>query len=147
AASHSYEQAIQVIRRLDLPRRDLDQQVLRAFFNVLGRNCDDHVKNIAFLMNRRGEWRLAPAYDISYAWNPDGEWTQRPQMSLNGKRDGFERDDLIAFAETAGIKRARAERMLDRVIEALRRWPAFAVEAGVAEARIDEIQAAQIQDP
>ncbi len=147
AASHSYEQAVQVIRRLDLPRKDLDQQVLRAFFNVLGRNCDDHVKNIAFLMNRRGEWRLAPAYDISYAWNPDGEWTQRHQMSLNGKRDGFEREDLIAFAGAAGIKKVRAERMLDRVIEALRRWPAFAAEAGVAEARIGEIQSAQELNP
>jgi len=75
-ASYSYEQAIQVIRRLRLPRKDMDQQVLRAIFNVVGRNCDDHVKNIAFLMNRRGEWRLSPAFDISYAWNPSGQWTE-----------------------------------------------------------------------
>jgi serine/threonine-protein kinase HipA len=147
AASHSYEQAIQVIRRLELPREDLEQQVLRAFFNVLGRNCDDHVKNIAFVMNRRGEWRLAPAYDISYAWNPNGEWTSRHQMSLNGKRDGFGREDLLTLARSANIKKAHAERMLDRVIEALRRWPDFAAKAGVAEARANKIQSVQVLDP
>ncbi len=140
-ASHSYEQAIQVIRRLRLPRKDMDQQVLRVIFNVVGRNCDDHVKNIAFLMNRRGEWRLSPAFDISYAWNPSGEWTSRHQMSVNGKRDGFEREDLIAFANAADIKKVRANQMIDRVIETVRRWPDFAGEAGVADARIKEIQA------
>ncbi|MCP5070347.1 MAG: HipA domain-containing protein, partial [bacterium] len=115
--------------------------------NVLGRNCDVHAKNIALLINLRCEWRLAPAYDISHAWYPHGKCPQRHQMSLNGKRDGFERDDLIAFAGTAGIKRTRAERMLDRVIEALRRWPAFATEAGVDKIRVDEIQSAQVLDP
>ena len=83
-ASYSYEQAIRVMRRLDLSRADIEQQVLRAFFNVVGRNCDDHVKNIAFLMDRRGEWSLSPAFDVSYALNPAGEWTSRHQMSING---------------------------------------------------------------
>jgi len=142
-ASYSYEQAIQVIRRLRLPREDMDQQVLRAIFNVIGRNCDDHVKNIAFLMNRRGDWRLSPAFDISYAWNPSGEWTSRHQMSVNGKRDNFERKDLLALANTADIKKARAIQMVDRVIETVRRWPDFAGEAGVADGIIREIQTNQ----
>jgi len=142
-ASYSYEQAIQVIRRLGLPRKDMDQQVLRAMFNVVGRNCDDHVKNIAFLMDRRGEWRLSPAFDISYAWNPSGEWTSRHQMSMNGKRDGFMREDLLVPAKVADIKKVRAEQMVDRVIEAVRRWPDFAGEAGVSDALAKEIQDSQ----
>jgi serine/threonine-protein kinase HipA len=142
-ASYSYEQAIQVIRRLVLPREDLDQQVLRAMFNVVVRNHDDHVKNIAFLMNRRGKWRLSPAFDISYAWDPRGEWTSRHQMSVNGKRDEFEREDLIALANVAGIKKARANGMVDRAIETVRRWPDFAEKAGVADARAAEIQTNQ----
>jgi serine/threonine-protein kinase HipA len=142
-ASYSYEQAIQVIRRLSLSQGDVEQQVLRAVFNVVGRNCDDHVKNIAFLMNRRGEWRLAPAFDISYAWNPSGEWTSRHQMSVNGKRDGLGREDLIALAKSADIKRARANQMIDRVIDAVRRWPELAARAGIADARAEQIQAAQ----
>ena len=142
-ASYSYEQAIQVIRRLGLPRKDMDQQVLRAIFNVVGRNCDDHVKNISFLMNRRGEWRLSPAFDISYAWNPSGEWTSRHQMSVNGKRDGFEHEDLLALAKAADIKKVRAEQMINRVIEAVRRWPAFAGESGVDDVQVKKIRAAQ----
>lgn len=142
-ASYSYEQAIQVIRRLGLPRKDIEQQVLRAIFNVVGRNCDDHVKNIAFLMDRRGVWRLSPAFDISYAWNPSGEWTSRHQMSVNGKREGFECEDLLALAKAADIKKARAEQMVQRVIETVCRWPEFAGEAGVTDTRIKEIQVNQ----
>ena len=142
-ASHSYEQAIQVMRRLELPRQDLEQQVMRAIFNVVGRNCDDHVKNIAFLMNRRGEWRLSPAFDISYAWNPRGEWTSRHQMSVNGERDDIKRDDLIALANAAQIKKARANELIDRVIDVVRRWPDFAAKADVADSRVKEIQAHQ----
>ena len=110
---------------------------------MIGRNCDDHVKNIAFLMNRKGEWRLSPAFDISYAWNPSGDWTSRHQMSVNGKRDGFALEDLLALAKAADIKRARAKQMVDRVIEVVRNWPDFAGEAGVSEERIKKIQAVQ----
>jgi serine/threonine-protein kinase HipA len=111
--------------------------------SVVGRNCDDHVKNIAFLMNRRGEWRLSPAFDISYAWNPSGEWTSRRQMSVNGKRDGIECDDLLALAKAADIKKAHAEQMVTRVIEVVRRWPDFAIKAGVDDAQVKKIQASQ----
>jgi serine/threonine-protein kinase HipA len=139
-ASYSYEQAIKVIRRMGLPRKDMDQQVLRAIFNVVGRNCDDHVKNIAFLMNRRGEWRLSPAFDISYVWNPSGEWTSQHQMSVNGKRDRFEREDLLTIAKAADIKKARAEQIIQRVIEVVRLWPSFAGEAGVNDEQVNKIQ-------
>ncbi|MDJ0763966.1 MAG: type II toxin-antitoxin system HipA family toxin [Myxococcota bacterium] len=141
--SYSYEQAIQVIKRLRLSRKDVEQQVLRAFFNVVGRNCDDHVKNIAFLMNRRGEWSLSPAFDVSYAWAPEGEWTSKHQMSVNGKREGFKREDLFALASVAGIKKTRANQFLDRVISAVRCWPDFAATAGVPQPRVSEIQGKQ----
>jgi serine/threonine-protein kinase HipA len=143
-ASYSYEQAIGVIKRLGLSRKDAEQQVLRAFFNVVGRNCDDHVKNIAFLMNRRGEWSLAPAFDVSYALNPTGEWTSRHQMSINGKREGFKRADLLALAATAGIKMTPANQTLDRVIATVRRWPDFAEAAGVSDQRLNQIQRSQL---
>jgi serine/threonine-protein kinase HipA len=139
-ASYSYEQAIGVIRRLGLSQRDAEQQVLRAFFNVVARNCDDHVKNIAFLMDRRGEWSLSPAFDLTYAWNPSGEWTGRHQMSINGKRDRFESADLLVLAATAGVKPARASEMLGQVREAVERWPAFAGEAGVPDPIASEIR-------
>ncbi len=92
-------------------------------------------------MNRRGKWRLSPAFDTSYAWNPSGEWTSRHQMSMNGKRDGFEREELLALAKAADIKKARAERMIQRVIEVMRLWPDFAGEAGVNDEQVNKIQA------
>ncbi len=138
-ASYSYEQALQVIRRLGLPMRDQQQQFLRAVFNVVARNHDDHVKNISFLMDRRGEWRLSPAYDISYSWDPQGEWTSRHQMSLNGKRDGFERGDVISLAARAGIKKAPATEMVDHVTTVVQRWLEFADRAGVPEDRAAQI--------
>lgn len=139
-ASYSYEQALQVMKRIGLPREDLEQQVLRTIFNIVGRNCDDHVKNIAFLMNRRGGWRLSPAFDLSYAWDPRGEWTSRHQMSVNGKRDNFKREDLITLAHAAGIKKRPANEMVEHVVETMRRWPNFAQKAGVSGKRVMEIQ-------
>jgi serine/threonine-protein kinase HipA len=132
-ASYSYEQAIVVMKRLALPMKDLEQLVLRCFFNIVARNQDDHVKNIAFLMDQSGTWSLSPAYDLTYAWNPAGIWTARHQMSVNGKRSGFERDDLLQLAASAGIKRAAALRLLGRVKEAVSTWPECAGLAGIED--------------
>lgn len=131
AGAYAYEQAIETILSLSLPMEDIEQQVRRTFFNVLARNHDDHVKNIAFLMDKQGQWRLSPAFDIGYSYNPSGAWTSRHQMSLNGKRDGFEVDDLIAIAQTAGLKKTRAKALLREVAGALNDWQHYAGKAGV----------------
>lgn len=141
-ALYSYEQTIQTMKRLKLSQSDLEQQVLRAMFNVVGRNHDDHVKNIAFLMNRRGEWRLSPAFDVSYAYDPKGYWTSQHQMSINGKRESFSTLDLISMAKIAGIKNNRALEMLDRVITTMKSWPEVADNIGIPEDRIRKIQSA-----
>ena len=139
--AYSYEQALQVMKRLGLSRLDLEQQVLRAFFNVVARNHDDHTKNIAFLMDRRGRWRLSPAFDLAYSYQPQGAWTGRHQMSINGKRDGFTRRDLFALAAVAGIKQRAAARMLDQVVQVVGRWLDFADQAKVEEGRARRIKA------
>ncbi|MCU7830375.1 MAG: type II toxin-antitoxin system HipA family toxin [Candidatus Thiodiazotropha sp. (ex Myrtea sp. 'scaly one' KF741663)] len=131
AGAYAYEQAIETIQLLSLPIEDLEQQVRRAIFNILARNHDDHVKNIAFLMNKLGQWRLSPAFDVAYAYNPSGAWTSRHQMSLNGKRDNFDRDDLIAFAQTAGLKKAKANTLLNEVAESVDNWRNHAEVAAV----------------
>jgi serine/threonine-protein kinase HipA len=138
----SYEQALQTIRRLRLPMADVEQQFRRAVFNVIARNHDDHVKNIAFLMNKAGVWRLSPAFDVAYSYNPSGAWTSRHQMSLNGKREGFGVDDLIALAETAGIKPAKARRIIEEVDASVGKWSDFAATAGVDDETRDRIGAA-----
>lgn len=140
AGAYSYEQAIQTIKRLGLPMEDVEQQFVRAAFNVIARNQDDHVKNIAFLMDRRGRWRLSPAFDVAYSYNPSGAWTARHQMSLNGKRDGFDHDDLLSFAMVGGIKKTRAGQLLDKVAAAVAIWPGFATVGGVPDADVRRIE-------
>jgi len=109
-------------------------------FNVVCRHHDDHVKNIAFLKNQRGEWRLSPAFDVIYAWNPQGEWTSRHQMSVNRERDHIGRNDLVALAERAGIKSKQAHNMLDQVLASAGKWLVFAEEAEVREKRAEDIR-------
>lgn len=142
AGAYSYEQAIETIRMLGLPAYDIEQQFRRAVFNIMVRNQDDHVKNIAFLMNRKGEWRLSPAFDISYAYNASGDWTSTHQMSLNGKRDLFEREDLLVFGAFCGMKRSAAEKILRDIHDVVETWPAFATDAGVEDDNIRRIQKA-----
>ncbi|MEO1202725.1 MAG: type II toxin-antitoxin system HipA family toxin [Pseudomonadota bacterium] len=139
AGAYSYEQAIQAIRLLGLSMAEIEQQFVRAVFNLICRNQDDHVKNIAFLMDRGGQWRLSPAFDVAYSYNPDGEWTSRHQMSVNGKRDGFEIDDLLALAKTGGVKPRRARQLIDKVVAAADDWPEHASAAGVPEEDIVRI--------
>ena len=131
AGAHSYEQALRVIEQLEIGKEAVEEQFRRMAFNVVARNQDDHVKNIAFLMDRSGRWSLAPAFDVTYSYNPSGPWTGVHQMSLNGKRDGFAGDDFVACARNAAMKRGRASDILGQVGEAVRRWPEFAGQAGV----------------
>ena len=140
--AYSYEQALQTIRRLRLPMADVEQQFRRAVFNVIARNHDDHVKNIAFLMNKAGDWRLSPAFDVAYSYNSSGAWTSRHQMSLNNKRDGFGIEDLIALAETGGIKPAKARRIMEEVDASVDKWSDLAEAAGVDDRTRDRIGAA-----
>jgi len=139
AGANSYEGAFLAIRRLGLPMAAVEQQFRRMAFNVVARNQDDHVKNIAFLMDGSGEWRLSPAFDLTYAFNPSGTWTARHQMSLNGKVDGFTIEDFRQVGRTAAMKRGRAERILAEVQDAARQWPAHAAGAGVEEKRAEAI--------
>ena len=140
AGAYSYEQALLVIRQLGLPMQAREEQFRRMAFNIIARNQDDHVKNIAFLMDRRGQWSLSPAYDVTYSYNPQGAWTATHQMSMNGKRDGFSLDDFIQCGKNAGLKRGRAESIVSEVQTTVARWPEFAETAKVAPQWIDEVE-------
>jgi serine/threonine-protein kinase HipA len=144
--SYSYDQTFLVMRKLQLPMRDLEEQYRRMVFNLVARNQDDHVKNIAFLMDRTGQWSLSPAFDITWSFNPAGGWTATHQMSVNGKRDQFTRADLLAAGRSAQLKRGRAEAIAEEVIAAVRDWPRYAAGAGVPEDRYREIQASHRLD-
>lgn len=124
--AYSYEQAFQVMRRLRLPYGQAEQMFKRMAFNVIARNQDDHTKNISFLMDRTGSWKLSPAYDVSWAYNPQGEWTSHHQMSVNNKWDNITRADLLVVAESMNIRHAND--IIDEICHAVSMWPTLAKE-------------------
>jgi serine/threonine-protein kinase HipA len=134
AGAYAYEQALLAIRQLGLPMAAVEEQFRRMVFNIVARNQDDHVKNIAFLMNKQGLWSLAPAFDITYSYNPSGLWTATHQMTLNAKRDDFTMQDFEACAKTAQMKRGRAATIVAEVQAVVKRWPTFAATAKLADA-------------
>lgn len=133
AGAYGYEQAWLTIRQLKLPMAAVEELFRRMVFNIVARNQDDHVKNNAFLMDKQGRWSLAPAFDVTYSYNPTGTWTATHQMTLNGKRDGFTMADFRACAKSALMKRGRAQAIVEEVQQAVKRWPEFAAKAQVAE--------------
>ena len=142
AGAYGYEQAMLIAQRLELDADALRQLFRRMVFNVLGRNQDDHTKNIGFLMDRAGRWKLSPAYDVTYSYNPRGAWTNQHQMSINGKRDHFARADFLAVARRFRMSRIAGE-ILEETDQAMARWPDFAEEAGVPESWTQEIASHQ----
>jgi serine/threonine-protein kinase HipA len=130
-ATHAYAQLFIVVSKLNLGDAALEQVFRRMAFNVMARNCDDHTKNFAFLMKQGGNWELAPAYDVTHAYNPKGEWTYQHLMSVNGKFKDIERVDLLKEAERFGV--ARADDLLREVHAAIESWPEFAKDAGLTD--------------
>lgn len=119
AGAYSYEQAFAIARQIGLSTADIEQMYRRAVFNICARNQDDHTKNIGFLMDKRGNWSLAPAFDVTYAYNPAGRWTGTHQMTFNGKREKFTLEDFKAVAKSAGLVQGRYKRILEQVQDAL----------------------------
>ena len=136
--AYSYEQAFNVMRALRLSYAEARQMFRRMVFNVMIRNQDDHTKNISFLMEEDGKWHLSPAYDMGYAYNPNGGWTATHQMSINGKYDDITRNDLLTFASQNNIKDATS--IIDEVCEATSHWVSIAKDCGVPDSVIDKIK-------
>lgn len=126
---YSYEQIFQTMRNLYLPYPDMEQMYRRMVFNVVARNHDDHTKNHSFVMNRNGEWSLAPAYDLCYSYSASGKWTNQHQLSLNGKRDNFTYQDLVTVGEKNAIRNCRSS--IEQIISVVSHWEMYAKDACV----------------
>ena len=137
--AYSYEQAFGVMRRLRLTYPEAEEFYRRMVFNVVARNQDDHTKNISFLMDRQGVWHLSPAYDMSWAYNPNGGWTATHQMSINNKWDNISREDLLTVASEMNVKGAK--QIIDQVVDAVSQWSRLAKEnSDIPQSTIDAIE-------
>ncbi len=137
--ANSYEQAAAVMNRIGIHQERIEELFRRMCFNVIAKNCDDHVKNISFLMDKTGKWDLSPAYDVTYAYDPASRWLSKHQMSIAGKREDFGYEDLLKSGTAMNISGKRAEDILYQVVRSVRRWEDFAVESEVPENRVIEI--------
>ena len=139
--AYSYEQLLSVARQLRLPREDAIEIYRRMVFNVIARNHDDHTKNTGFILdNPKASWRLSPAFDLAYSYKKDSPWVNAHQMSLNGKRDNFSRDDLFAVSELIGNFKKESRQIFDEVMDVVKNWQTYAENAGVFEGLALEIQ-------
>jgi len=138
--AYSYENAFEIMRQLRLPHQDAIQLYKRMLLNVIARNQDDHTKNISFLMNKQGVWKLAPAYDITYSYNPTGIWTSMHQMSINGKRDSFTIQDLLNVGSKISYKNSKTE--IKQIIDVVGNWSYYAEKAGIPSNQADKLQKA-----
>ena len=129
AGYYSYEQLFHVMRELRLPHNQAIQMYRRMVFNIIARNQDDHTKNIAFSMDKQGKWKLSPAFDLTYSYNPAGEWTNSHQMTINGKRDGYIKEDLIDIGRSISI--SRPSDIIEEIIETVSHFDSFSDEAGI----------------
>lgn len=140
AGAYSYEQAFAIAKRIGLTMTDIEQMYRRAVFNICARNQDDHTKNIGFLMDKRGHWKLAPAFDVTYAYNPNGRWTGTHQMTFNGKRENFNLEDFKTVAKNAGLVQGRYKRILEQVQDSLATFKKRAKVNDVPKNLIQEVE-------
>lgn len=122
--SYSYEQLFEVLRLLRLPYSEAEQLFRRMVFNVVARNCDDHTKNFAFIMDKDGQWRLSPAFDICHTYRPSSPWVSQHCLSINGKRKNLKRDDILALAKNMNIK--KPIQIINQTVEVVSKWPEYA---------------------
>ena len=133
ACVYSYEEVADIIKRLHMNLDSKEQIFRRMVFNVIAQNNDDHVKNISFLMDKSGKWTLAPAYDMTYAYNPGGKWTSKHQMLVNGKSTDIDLEDLIQSGKTMELSKASIMGCIEDVRSAVSDWMSYAEKAGVQE--------------
>ena len=120
---YDYEDAFEEMRALNLGYNEMEALYRRMLFNIIARNQDDHTKNISFLMDQSGKWKLSPAYDLTWSYNPQGSWTNVHQMSVAGKRDGFLKSELLEVGKRQAVK--QPERILEQIVEVVSNWQQY----------------------
>ncbi len=79
-------------------------------FNVCAHNRDDHSNNFSFLCEN-GEWRLAPAYDLTYSNSLGGE--HATTIAGEGRNPSLKK--LLAVEKKEGIRESAAREIAERV--------------------------------
>lgn len=137
-ARHSYEEIFVIMKKMNLPYTQQEELFRRMVFNVVSRNHDDHTKNFSFIMNNRGKWSIAPAYDLCYSYSPSGKWTNKHQLSINGKQDNFTYQDFLKVGKIYGINNPKE--IISHIADVVSNWGKYAKDCGVNDAHLNSIE-------
>lgn len=136
--SFSYEQLFQTMRRLRLTYPEAEEMFRRMVFNVMAKNCDDHTKNLSFILKQGERWKLAPAYDLCFSYDPTNFWVNQHSLSINGKHKDFTRADLLTIAKANSIK--KGDKIIDEIKAIVSDWKSYAKRVAVSKKLTDHIQ-------
>lgn len=135
---YSYEQLFETMRALRLTYPEAEQMYTRMVFNVMARNCDDHTKNFAFIMEKDGTWKLSPAFDVCHAYRPGSDWVSQHSLSINGKRKDITKEDLIIVAKKMNVK--KAETIISKISAVLHQWNSYTLKVNMDQQLSEAIQ-------
>ena len=129
----SYNTYAEYAKRLGIGKSGIEEIYRRMVFNVLAVNCDDHVKNFSFIMDRQGTWKLSPAYDLTFAYNPDNKWLCGHQVTINGKSKNITDDDLLQTGKAMGLSKAFCENTVAKIRAVIQNWLIYAQKCDISE--------------
>ncbi len=135
--TYDYSQIFVLLDNLGFDYEAKEEVFRRMCFNVMAANCDDHSKNFAFILKEGESWQLAPAYDVAYAFNPDGQWTYQHFMSVSGQYGNITVDHLLAVAQRFAI--GTGPQVLSQVRDAVAGWVDIARANNIPEAEVQEV--------
>ena len=142
--SDCYEDLFDAASRLSLLPEETTGLFMQMLLNAACGNIDDHNKNFSFMMASDGIWHAAPAYDFTFAVDPDApNYVNVHSMTINGKNRNIEREDLTEIAGRFNIKEANA--IINKILSAASGYRSFAEEAAVPKRWIGIIEE-EIQD-
>ncbi len=136
--AYSYEQLFQTMRLLRLPYPQAEQMYRRLVFNVIARNCDDHTKNFAFVLEKNAEWKISPGYDICHAYRPGSQWVSKHALSINGKREQITKEDLVVLAKSMNIRKPL--KIIDQINDTVKDWEYYAEKTQVNDTLVEYIK-------
>lgn len=129
----SYESLAKYSKMLNIDYEDIEQIYKRMAFNVIGVNCDDHVKNFSFLMERNGQWKLAPAYDMTFAYKKGNKWLSKHQMSINNKSENITIEDMIECGKNMELSERKSRQIIEKTIEVFDNFDNYARDVSIKE--------------
>jgi serine/threonine-protein kinase HipA len=117
------------MRMLRMSYAEQEQLFRRMVFNAVSKNVDDHTKNISYMMDKDGVWKLSPGYDITLSSDSAELFGDLHKMTINGKQKNITIEDLLNVAKNMEIK--KGNKIIEQVRDSVARWDTFAGQAEV----------------